>query len=122
MRFRSLLVLPVVLLCAACSFSGIGEPAADPAPDQVDMRAAYTAIRTAYASFKLSGNPEVSSVHRVRGGYLAEWSICVRNDDAAKRQHYTFYFKNKKIAEWRMSVLVDGCEGETYTPLPPPSS
>ncbi|WP_152539801.1 hypothetical protein [Afipia sp. P52-10] len=88
-------------------------------PDTGDMRAAYAAIRTAYASFKLSGNPEMSAVHRVRGGYLAEWAICVRNDDAAKRQHYTFYFKNKKIAEWRLSVLVDGCEEERYAPLPP---
>lgn len=118
MRRRSLLSMPAALLCAACSFSGIGEPAPDPAPDQADMRAAYAAIRTAYASFKLSGNPEASTVHRVRGGYLAEWAICVRNDDAAQRRHYTFYFKNKKIAEWRLSVIVDGCEGETYTSLP----
>lgn len=82
------------------------------------MRAAYAAIRTAYASFKLPGNPQISAVHRERGGYLAEWAVCVRNDDASKRQHYTFYFKNRKIAEWRLSVLVDGCENETYIPLP----
>ena len=37
------------------------------------MREAYKAVRSAYAGFKLSGNPEISSVHRVRGGYLAEW-------------------------------------------------
>lgn len=118
MRRRSLLALPVALVCAACSFSGIGEPAPDPGPNDSDMRAAYGAIRTAYASFKLPGNPQISAVHRERGGYLAEWAVCVRNDDASKRQHYTFYFKNRKIAEWRLSVLVDGCENETYIPLP----
>ena len=32
---------------------------------------AYDAVRKAYAGFKLSGNPEMSPVHRVRGGYLA---------------------------------------------------
>lgn len=120
MRLRLLPILFAACLTSACSFSGIGEPVADPPPDQNDMREAYRAIRSAYAGFKLSGNPEISSVHRVRGGYLAEWSICVRNDDAQKRQHYTFYFKNRKISESRLSAIVEGCETETFMPLPPP--
>ncbi|MDQ8730412.1 hypothetical protein [Bradyrhizobium sp. LHD-71] len=91
---------------------------ADPPPDQSDMRAAYKAIRDAYAGLKMSGNPEMSRVHRVRGGYLAEWAMCIRNDDASKRQHYTFYFKDRKISEWRLSAIVEGCETETFTPLP----
>jgi hypothetical protein len=61
----------------------------------------------------------MSRVHRVRGGYLAEWAMCVRNDDASQRQHYTFYFKNRKISEWRLSAIVEGCEQEAFTPLPP---
>ena len=82
MRLRLLTILLVALLASACSFSGIGEPSADPPPDSKDMIAAYQAIRSAYAGFKLSGKPEMSPVHRVRGGYLAEWAMCVRNDDA----------------------------------------
>lgn len=116
-------VLPVLFaacLTSACSFSGIGEPAADPQPNQSDLKEAYKAIQSAYAGFKLSGNPEVSAVHHVRGGYLAEWAMCLRNDDASKRQHYTFYFKNRKISEWRLSAIVEGCEQETFTPLPKP--
>ena len=119
MRLSLLIGLPLALVVGACSFSGIGEPEADPPPDQNDMRAAYAAIRSAYAGFKLSGNPEVSRVHRVRGGYLAEWAICVRNDDASQRRHYSFYFKNRKISEWRLSAIVEGCETEAFTPLPP---
>lgn len=127
MRFRLLAVLIVASLTSACSFSGIGEPAADPAPDQNDMREAYKAVRSAYANLKLTGDPEVSRVHRVRGPYLAEWMICLRNGDAdaSKRQHYTFYFKNRKISDWRLSALVEACEMETFTPLPlaePPSA
>jgi hypothetical protein len=115
-------LIPILIaagLTSACSFSGVGEPSADPQPNESDMPAAYKAIRSAYASLKLSGNPEVSVVHHVRGGYLAEWAVCVRNDDASKRQHYTFYFKNRKISEWRLSVLVEGCEQEAFRPLPP---
>lgn len=119
MRCRLLPILIVALLTSACSFAGIGEPVADPLPDQSDMREAYKAIRDAYASFKLPGNPEISRVHRARGGYLAEWAMCVRNDDPGKRQHYTFYFKNRKISEWRLSAIVEGCEQEAFTPLPP---
>lgn len=117
--FRPLSALVVAMLVSACSFSGIGEPVDDPPPDEKDMVAAYQAIRDAYASFHLSGNPEMSSVHRVRGGYLADWSICVRNDDASQRRYYTFYFKNRKIAEWRLSALAETCESETFRPLPP---
>jgi hypothetical protein len=112
-------VLLVALLGSACSFSGIGEPAADPPPDQYDMEAAYQAIRGAYAEFKLSGQPEMSRVHRVRGGYLAEWAMCVRNDDPQEQRYYTFYFKNRKISEWRLSAIVESCETETFKPLPP---
>jgi hypothetical protein len=119
MRLHPVLIIVLALFMSACSFSGIGEPVADPPPDQNDMRAAYGTVRTAYAGFKLSGNPEVSRVHRVRGGYLAEWAMCVRNDDASKRQHYSFYFKNRKITDWRLSAIVEGCEQETFMPLPP---
>jgi hypothetical protein len=92
----------------------------DPQPDQSDMSEAYKAIRSAYAGLKLPGNPEISSVHRVRGGYLAEWAMCLRNDDASERRHYTFYFKDRKISEWRLSAIVEDCEQETFTPLPSP--
>jgi hypothetical protein len=118
MRLRLLTILSIAVLTSACSFSGIGEPIADPPPDAKDMSAAYDAVRKAYAGFKLSGNPEMSPVHRVRGGYLAEWAMCVRNDDAGKRQYYTFYFKDRKIFEWRMSAIVEACETQTFSPLP----
>ncbi len=120
MYFRLLPILFAAWLTAACSFSGIGEPVADPPPDQNDMREAYKAIRGTYAGLNLSGNPEMSRVHRVRSGYLAEWAVCVRNDDPRKRQHYTFYFKNRRISESRLSAIVEGCETEAFTPLPPP--
>ena len=116
---RLLSILTIAALTAACSFSGIGEPLADPPPDQKDMSEAYKAVRNAYAGFKLPGKPEMSPVHRVKGGYLAEWAMCVRNDDASKRQYYTFYFKDRKISEWRLSPIVEGCESQTFTPLPP---
>ena len=118
MRLRLLTISLIAALTSACSFSGIGEPVADPVPDAKDMIAAYAAIRTAYAGFKLSGNPEMSPVHRVRGGYLADWAMCVRNDDASKRRYYTFYFKDRKISDWRLSAIVESCETQTFTPLP----
>ena len=119
MHLRLSSILAAALLVSACSFSGIGEPAADPAPDQYDMDAAYKAIRSAYAELKLKGKPEMSRVHRVRGGYLAEWAMCVRNDNPDEQRYYTFYFKNRKITEWRLSAIVESCETETFTPLPP---
>jgi hypothetical protein len=116
---RLLTILVIGSLASACSFSGIGEPMADPPPDQKDMSEAYKTIRNAYAGFKLPGKPEMSPVHRVKGGYLAEWMMCVRNDDASRRQYYSFYFKDRKISEWRLSPIVEGCETQTFTALPP---
>ena len=116
--YRLFPILIVGSLASACSFTGIGEPLPDPPPDQKDMSEAYKAVREAYAGLKLPGRPEMSPVHRVKGGYLAEWMMCVRNDDASKRQHYSFYFKDRKISEWRLSPIVEGCETQTFTPLP----
>jgi hypothetical protein len=118
LRFLPILIA-AGLLASACSFSGIGEPVADPQPDQSDLREAYKTVRSAFDGFKLQGNPEISPIHRVRGGYLAEWAMCLRNDDAGRRQHYTFYFKNRRISEWRLSAIVEGCEQQSFAPLPP---
>jgi hypothetical protein len=108
------------MLLAACSFSGIGEPIVDPFPDANAISEAYETIHSVYPGLKLAGNPEASSIHRVRSGYLAEWVMCVRNDDPGARRHYAFYFNNRKLVDWRLSAIVERCETETYAPLPPP--
>lgn len=98
----------------------IGETASipDPRPAQQDMAGVHAAVSAAFAKLNLPGNPEISDIHRNRGPFLSDWAMCMRNDAPGKQQYYTFFFKDRKVAEHRLSVIVDGCETETYRRLP----
>lgn len=90
----------------------------DPQPGAQDMAAIQTSVKSAFATLKLPGGPEVSDIHRNRGVFLSTWAMCMRNDTSEKRQYYTFFFKDRKVTEYRLSVIVDGCETEAYRRLP----
>lgn len=78
------------------------------------MTQIHASVNTAFATLKLPGKPEISDIHRNRGPFLSDWAMCMRNDSPEKRLYYTFFFKDRKVSEYRLSVIVDGCETETY--------
>lgn len=124
---RLLYSIVIALFCAACSMSDVGEPSTtastaallqDPQPGAHDMAGIHASVKSAFAMLKLPGNPEVSDIHRNRGVFLSTWAMCMRNDAPGKQQYYTFFFKDRKVTEHRLSVIVEGCETETYRRLP----
>lgn len=110
----------IALLTCGCSLSDVGETAVriDPKPEASDMAQVHSAVNTAFRSLGLPGRPEISDIHRNRGPFLSDWAMCMRNDATEKRQYYTFFFKDRKVTEHRLSVIVDGCETETYRRVP----
>lgn len=111
-----LLLVGAGLALAGCSIADSVFP--DPAPAHSDFEDTVAQIRKIFPDLKLSGNPEISDVHRNRSASLGDWALCLRNDVIDKRQYYTLFFRNKKITEYRLSVLSDGCEAEAFAPLP----
>jgi hypothetical protein len=111
-----LLLVGAGLALGGCSIADSVFP--DPAPAHSDFDDTVAQVRKIFPDLKLPGNPEISDVHRNRSASLGDWALCLRNDVAAQRQYYTLFFRNKKINEYRLSVLSDGCEGEAFAPLP----
>ena len=110
------LIIGAALVLGGCSLAESILP--DPEPSLADLDAA-TQIWKIYPSFQLPGNPEVSQVHRNPSSFLAEWAVCLRNDVPDKRKYYALFFRNRKITDYRLSVITDGCESEVYARLPP---
>ena len=106
----------LAILLGGCSIADMILP--DPEPAHSDFDDVVAQIRQIYPALKLPGNPEISDVHHNRSSFLADWALCLRNDVVDKRQYYTLFFRNKKIADYRLSVITDGCEAEAFAPLP----
>lgn len=111
-------LLAVGLGLALCGCSITDSIFPDPEPVHADFEDTIAQIRKIYPDLKLPGNPEISDVHRNRSASLGDWVLCLRNDVLDKRQYYTMLFHNKKIADYQLSVLSDGCEAEAFAPLP----
>ena len=111
-------LLTVGLGLALCGCSITDSIFPDPEPVRTDFEDTVAQIRNIYPNLKLPGNPEISDIHRNRSASLGDWALCLRNDVVAQRQYYTMFFRNKKIADYRLSVLSDGCEAEAFVPLP----
>ena len=115
--FFRLPAIGLVSLLGACSISEFVFP--DPEPARSDFSDTVDQVKKIFPTLKLPGNPEISDIHRNRSSSLAEWALCLRNDASDQRQYYTLFFRNKKITDYRLSVLADGCEGEAFAPLRP---
>jgi hypothetical protein len=110
------MVAMLACICAAaCSLSESVFP--DPEPGEGDYRTVAVEVRQVFDRLKLPGRPEISDVHRNRSPFPADWALCLRNDDPARRQYYTLFFRNKKVTDYRLSVIADACETDSFAPL-----
>ena len=68
---------------------------------------------------KLVGPVEVSAVREAHPLGLGPYMLCIRgiNFLSEKRHTYAVYFKNNDYVSTRMSVIVDNCEVQAFTPL-----
>lgn len=105
----------IALSCAACSLSET--LFADPEPDQTDSKLTADEVKKIYEKLKLAGKPEISDIHRNPSPFPADWALCLRNDDPERRQYYTLFFRNKKVTDYRLSVMADACESSVFMPL-----
>ena len=88
--------------------------AAAPGPD--GKRLAELA-NEAFATAKLAGTPQVSPVRAAHDNQWGDWMFCIESSDADQSRKYAVLIGHDAILEVRSSVLIDGCEKETYHPL-----
>jgi hypothetical protein len=73
----------------------------------------------AFAKTKLTGAPEVSAVRPAHDNQWGDWVFCIKSNSADQSLKYAVLIGHDAILEVRSSVLIDGCNQETYSPLPP---
>jgi hypothetical protein len=102
--------------CAGLNLEDSSTPAPSPQPE--GKRLAELA-KSAFATAKLPGKPEVSPVHPAHDAQWGDWMFCIKSDSAPDALKYGVLVGHDAVLEVRSLVLIDGCERETYHPLEP---
>ncbi len=89
-------------------------PAAAPPPDGKKLA---ELVDAAFKTAKLTGAPEVSAVRAAHDNQWGDWIFCIRSSKADQSPKYAVLIGHDDVLEVRSSVLIDGCDKETYRPL-----
>jgi hypothetical protein len=118
--FRIAALIFVCCQLLGCSLLRDDEPSASAAePTAQDLKVLQGKIRDTFPLLKLSGSPEISPVQLNKAnGVLANWTICLRNDAPDSMHYYAFYVQGSEVKEYRLAVMMDGCERQTFAPIP----
>jgi hypothetical protein len=49
---------------------------------------------------------------------LADWTVCLRSDSPTQNPTYAIFLRKEILVEFRIAVVIDGCEHQAYAPLP----
>jgi hypothetical protein len=116
-------VILACLVLAACSSVYNLPPVTAP-----DSEAATKAAKKASNEEKLVGSVEVSAVREAHPLSPGPYILCIRGaaeSATALRRTYAVFLKNNDYVGTRMSVMIDSCEAQAFTPsgtgpFPPP--
>jgi hypothetical protein len=119
MRSSGVLGVPITLLLSGCS-SIFAPPQTNYTPPSPPTQAAVIAgIKMAASEAKLSPPFEISDVRPTdhgRGSYF----VCMReivSSGSEKRPAYSVFFDNDDYKGLRLSVIMDACEAQAFTPI-----
>jgi hypothetical protein len=125
LRKSDCMVRIVALMLACCQLLGCSllhddEPSGTAKePTAQDLKILQGKIRDTFPQLKLAGSPEISPVQLNKAnGVLANWTICLRNDAPDGMRYYAFYVQGSEVKEYRLAVMMDGCERQTFAPIP----
>jgi hypothetical protein len=101
--------------CAGVSLDEAARPqTATPAPEGKRLA---ELVNAAFARAKLAGAPEVSPVRATHDSQWGDWVFCIKSGNADRSPKYAVLIGHDAVLEVRSSVLIDGCDNETYHPL-----
>jgi|SRR5215469_800696 hypothetical protein len=75
-------------------------------------------IEDTFRAVKLTGYPRVSAVRQAPVSAFGDWLICLRSDAEEDSRVYALIIANNDVVDYRLALLVDGCEHEQFAPLP----
>jgi hypothetical protein len=109
------------LWLAGCSLGA--DPPTLPQPQLGDLRVPDIAtladkIQQTFRTVKLAGYPRVSPVHQAPVSAFGDWLVCLRSDAENDSRIYALVIQNQEIVDYRLALLIDGCDREQFGPLP----
>ena len=120
MKRRAAILMSFLL--TACSSDHVELPLPEyVAPAAPSQNAITEQARSVAAEVKLIAPWEISSVRQTDHGGPGEYYVCLRE---AKQQpdkrarYYSIFFNGDEQKEYRLSVILDECEKQTFSPLP----
>jgi hypothetical protein len=88
---------------------------ATPPPPEGKRLSELTAA--AFATAKLTGTPQISPVRPAHDSQVGEWTFCMMGGNPADPTKFGVLIGHDAVLDVRSSVLIDGCDKETYHPL-----
>jgi hypothetical protein len=58
--------------------------------------------------------PTISPLRKSHTVAFADWMACVQGEEAGLRRTFAVFYRDRKIADFRHAVVIDGCEAEPY--------
>jgi len=94
--------------------------------DYIRTRASYGDLAAARVKeLKYSGglkDPTISPLRKSHSVAFADWMACVKGDGDGRRQVFAVFYRDRKIADFRHAVVIDGCNAEPFAALGPDRS
>lgn len=107
------------LILTGCSLGADSGPVAQLDGLMVpDLGMLSAKIQATFNIVKLTGYPRVSPVRPAPVSALGDWVVCLRSDAEADPRTYALMIADNDIVDYRLALIVDGCEHERFAPLP----
>lgn len=112
----------ISFLLTACSSDPVKPPLPDyVAPAEPSQNAIAGQARSVAAEVKLTSPWEISGLRQTDHGGPGAYYVCLReaNPPPDKRaRYYAIFFNGDDQKGFRLSVILDECESQTFSPLP----
>jgi hypothetical protein len=117
MPARPAAIMFVCLIASGCAVFSQDDASLKAAPPPPEGKRLAELTTAAFAQAKLAGAPQVSPVHPAHDSQWGDWMFCITGNTPAGQAKYAVLIGHDAVLDVRSSVLIDGCDKETYHPL-----
>jgi hypothetical protein len=61
--------------------------------------------------------PTISPLRKSHSVAFADWMACVQGEGEGQRRMFAIFYRDQKIADLRLAVVIDRCDGEPFEHL-----
>jgi hypothetical protein len=116
--------LAVAVVCLAGCSPLWDYSSRSPTEEEADFartRSSYKKLATARLSeLKYAGGlraPEISPLRKSHAVAFADWMACIQGEGDGQRRVFAIFYRDGKVADLRLAVVIDGCDLEPFEKL-----